>query len=201
MAKKYPQGNQSMKNLNISLVLILFLLILSFQTNAGELANNAKLESEALNIVKKFAGTLKPKLKKAIQTGGLEQAIELCSIEAPKIAANLSEKTGWSVKRVSLKPRNKNNASPDSFEQKILEQFNKRQIKGESLSAISYSEVVDNKFRFMKAQGVEGICLNCHGKSIDQNVKKIINKHYPKDIATGYSLGQIRGAFSLIKNL
>jgi hypothetical protein len=32
-------------------------------------------------------------------------------------------------------------------------------------------------------------------------VKKKIQMHYPHDKATGYSLGQVRGAFSLSKTL
>jgi len=53
----------------------------------------------------------------------------------------------------------------------------------------------------MKAQSVEAICLNCHGKSVAPGVKNIITQLYPEDVAMGYSLGQIRGAFSLVKSL
>ncbi len=190
-----------MKNINISFSLIFILVVFSLQATAGELMSKSELEAEATNIVKTFGGMLKPKLKEAIQTGGLKHAINICSMEAPRIAKNLSEETGWSVKRVSLKPRNNSSAVPDTFERKVLEQFNERQIKGESSSVITFSEIVGNKFRFMKAQGVESVCLNCHGKSIHPDVKKAISKLYPEDAATGYSLGQIRGAFSLVKSL
>ena len=73
-----------------------------------------------------FGGLLKPKLKGAIQSGGLVHAIDVCSVEAPKIAKNLSVKTGWDIKRVSLRARNTTSATPDSFEKKILEQFDER---------------------------------------------------------------------------
>jgi len=161
----------------------------------------SELELEAIHIVKKFAGTLKPLLKGAIQSGGLDRAIEICSNEAPRIAKQLSRETGWTIKRVSLKPRNSKNAIADPFEQKVLEQFNQRQANGELPETIMYSEIVRNRFRFMKAQGVEDICLNCHGKNLSTNVAVALKKHYPDDTATGYSQGQIRGAFSLIKNL
>jgi Protein of unknown function (DUF3365) len=190
-----------MKNINIIFLPVFILYIFSLQAAAGELTSESELKAEAINIVKTFSGILKPKLKGAIQTGGLEHAINICSIEAPKIAKNLSEETGWSVKRVSLKPRNKSSAVPDAFERKILEQFNELQIKGEPSSIIEHSKIVDKKFRYMKAQAIEGICLNCHGNSIHPDAKKMINKHYPEDVATGYSLGQIRGAFSLVKDL
>lgn len=189
-----------MKNTFIYFVLFTLPMFSNF-LRADELQSKLELNVEAQKIVKMFAGTLKPKLKKAIKSGGLEHAINICAIEAPKIAKDLSAKTGWNVKRVSLKPRNKESATPDAFEKKILEQFNERQIKGELPSSISYSEVIDDKFKFMKAQGIQGVCLNCHGKSINTNVKEAIAKHYADDVATGYSLGQIRGAISLTKRL
>jgi len=166
-----------------------------------EQSQNAVLKQEAVNIVKKFAGTLKPLLKGAIQSGGPSHAINICSNEAPRIAKQLSLETGWTIKRVSLKPRNSKNATADTFERKVLEQFNEKQIKGESPETIVYYEKIGNQFRFMKAQGVEDICLNCHGKTLSADVASALKKHYPDDIATGYSKGEVRGAFSLIKKL
>ena len=192
-----------MKRKPCIIVLISFSIISLTALSAihEEHAQDTALETEAVSIVKKFGGTLKPLLKGAIQSGGLSRAINICSNEAPKIAAQLSLETGWTVKRVSLKPRNSKNALADPFEQKILEQFNERQLKGESPETIAYSETIGDQFRFMKAQGVEDICLNCHGKTLSTDVKTALKKNYPDDIATGYSKGQIRGAFSLIKTL
>jgi hypothetical protein len=189
-----------MKNTNIFFS-IFILCIFSLPLKADNLSRESDLRKEAVNIVKTFSGKLKPKLKEAIQTGGLDHAIKICSIEAPKIANVLSGETGWSLRRVSLKPRNKSNALPDAFERKVLNKFNYLQTKGEPSSSLEYSEIVDGKFRYMKAQAVEGVCLGCHGNSIPPEVKKLIYNLYPEDIATGYSLGQIRGAFSLVKDL
>jgi hypothetical protein len=72
--------------------------------------------------------------------------------------------------------------------------FDKRQSNGESAKKMAYSEMVNGEFRFMKAQGVQGVCLSCHSKNIAKNIKSAIDKHYPNDKAIGYSLGQIRGA-------
>ncbi len=156
------------------------------------------LEVQANTIVKQFAGKLKPKLKQAIQSGGFEHAINVCAKEAPAIAKQLSEETGWSVKRVSLKPRNPN-AEPNHFERKVLTAFDARQKLGEPVSQLTYSVKDNEGFHFMKAQPVEAVCLNCHGTNIALNIKQALAKHYPNDIATGYSLGEVRGAFSLMK--
>ncbi|XQW85609.1 Tll0287-like domain-containing protein [Thalassotalea piscium] len=178
----------------------LVLPLFSFSLLANDMYSELELKQEAINIVKKFGGTLKPKLKAGIAAGGFVNAVDVCAVEAPKIASTLSLATGWQVKRVSLKPRNIN-ATPDAFERKALEQFNKLQAEGHSPSELVYSEIIDNQYRFMKAQPVEGLCLGCHGKSVADDVQKIIKEHYPADQAQGYSLGQIRGAFSLVKKL
>jgi hypothetical protein len=44
---------------------------------------------------------------------------------------------------------------------------------------MAYSEMVNGEFRFMKAQGVQGVCLSCHSKNIAKNIKSAIDKHYP----------------------
>jgi hypothetical protein len=159
------------------------------------------LNAEAMAIVKKFAGTLKPQLKAALETGGPVNAIEVCSTQAPDIAKKLSIENGWDIKRVSLKARNSHSAKPDAWEIRVLQDFNERQLTGESAKKMTHSEIIDDEFRFMKAQGVEPLCLACHGEKLSPPVFEALQKHYPDDMATGYSLGQIRGAFSLGKKL
>ena len=159
------------------------------------------LKAEAAGIVKQFGGTLKPELKKALQEGGPAHAISVCSEKAPEIASKLSTDTGWSVKRVSLKERNAESATPDDWERKVLEQFDARQAAGEAAMLMAYSEVVDGQYRFMKAQGVEKVCMNCHAADIKPETEAALKEYYPNDKARGYTMGQVRGAFSLSKPL
>lgn len=173
----------------------------SLNAIAQDTPDKQALKTEAKAIIKQFAGTLKPQLRQAINSGGLVHAINVCSAEAPRIAQRLSEENGWRVKRVSLKARNAGSATPDDFERQVLEQFDARQARGDKVRGLAYSAVVDNRFRFMMAQEVEGVCLNCHGQSIHPDVKDTLNALYPQDLATGYVLGQVRGAFSLVKDL
>jgi len=191
----------AVKHIKLSFLLTSLLAGMSLQVAAGGGESTAKLDAEAVQIVKIFAGTLKPKLKSAIQSGGFVHAIDICSVEAPKIAATLSSETGWDIKRVSLKARNKTSAKPDTLERMVLEQFDARQANGEFASGMMFSDVVGDEYRFMKAQSVQGLCLSCHGDSLQPEVKKAIAERYPEDMATGYSLGKIRGAFSLTKAL
>jgi len=176
------------------------LLLCSLSSYAQQIDTSA-LKAEAITIVKKFGGTLKPQLKKALAQGGVQQAIEVCSVQAPQIAKNLSMSTQWQVKRVSLKARNHQNATPNAWEKSILEEFNQRQQQGETAKKMAKAVVVGDEFRFMKAQGTAPLCLTCHGSELTAETKAALKEYYPQDQATGYSLGQIRGAFSLTKKL
>ena len=159
------------------------------------------LKEEAVTIVKQFAGSLKPQLLEAIESGGPAHAIDICSSQAPEIANKLSQETGWQIRRVSLKPRNSDSAEADDWERKTLLWFEQQQEKQEPPANMIHAEIVESRFRFMKAQPVEALCLNCHGETLVPEVSVAIKQHYPNDQATGYSLGQIRGAISLSKDL
>lgn len=184
----------------IALTLALPVLALTRGLPAADV-DEAQLKQEAIGIVKRFGGSLKPELKKAMQSGGPVNAISVCADRAPSIAQQLREDTGWYVRRVSLKARNAATAIPDAWEKKVLQQFDQRQANGESADKMAFAEVVDGRFRFMKAQGVEGVCLNCHAAEIKPEVAAALKETYPDDQARGYTLGQIRGAFSLAKDL
>ncbi|MEJ2177361.1 MAG: DUF3365 domain-containing protein, partial [Gammaproteobacteria bacterium] len=111
----------------------------------GEI-DQAQLKDEAVGIVKKFGGSLKPQLKQAIQEGGPAHAVSVCAEKAPAIAEQLSNETGWQIKRVSLKPRNQQNAEPDAWEREVLQQFDQRQANGESAAEMAVAEIVDGEF-------------------------------------------------------
>lgn len=189
----------SQKNIFLSIISSTFLLC-SFSPYAQQIDTSA-LKAEAITIVKQFGGTLKPQLKKALAQGGVQKAIKVCSVQAPEIAKNLSMSTQWQVKRVSLKARNHHNATPNAWERSILEEFNQRQQQGETAKKMAKAVVVGDEFRFMKAQGTAPLCLTCHGSDLTTETKAALKEYYPQDQATGYSLGQIRGAFSLTKKL
>ncbi|MFQ5427665.1 MAG: DUF3365 domain-containing protein [Thermodesulfobacteriota bacterium] len=170
----------------------------------GEKAGNHKegaMTDEAMSIVKKFGAMVKPEMQKAMSSGGPVKAISVCSVLAPEIASELGRERGWDIKRVSLRPRNSGTAMPDAWEKKVLQSFDERQREGEDPAKMAYGEVVEGRFRFMKAQGVQPLCLKCHGKSLAPEVGEMLREIYPDDRATGYSLGEVRGAFSLSKGL
>jgi len=159
------------------------------------------LEKQAMALANEFVGLLKPQLKQALAEGGPANAIGVCADIAPGIADSLSGQSGWTVKRVSLKSRNASRAVPDNWEKTVLLDFDRRQAAGENASDIRFGKVVGGQYRYMQAQVVEPVCLVCHGQNLTDEVLQALHEYYPDDWATGYSLGEVRGAISLSRNL
>jgi len=177
-------------------VLLTVLVPLAFASpRTGQLRDSAK------EIVGRFAGQLKPALQQAFREVGAAGAIEVCSTKAPAIATSLSGESGWTVRRVSLKPRNTQTATPNDWARGVLESFEQRREAGEPVAGLVHDDVVDGEYRFMKAQAVEPLCLTCHGTDIAPDVARRLERFYPDDRATGYSLGDVRGAFYPTKSI
>lgn len=166
----------------------------------------AQYQEESRKIIKEFASQLGGEMQKEMQANGPVAAIKVCRNVAPAIASEVSRKNGWNVGRKSLKTRNAALGMPDAWEQKVLADFEKRMEK-ENPANMEFAEVVTEPqgkfYRYMKAIPVQDVCLKCHGtdETIPQNVKDALKAEYPHDKATGYTLGQIRGGFSIKRPL
>ena len=168
----------------------------------------AHADDEALiTEARKVATMLPPKLIVALQDeikkSGPEGAIPVCKDMAPKMAGEISQQTGWKIKRVSLKARNDARAIPDAWEKAALEDFDKRAAAGESPAKLEKGERIGNEYRFVKALPVQPLCLSCHGPAdqLSPAIKAALGQNYPNDRAIGYSEGQIRGVISVRKAL
>ncbi len=171
------------------------------QNESNETASTAELTEQAQMITGQFVSALLPTLQSAMQEGGPVRGIEVCTVEAPRIAADLSAGSGWEVTRVSLRARNHETAIPDEWEARVLSDFDQRQQAGETVEQLNAAEVVNGEFRYMQAQVTGPLCLTCHGTQISGDVQALLDQHYPQDTATGYLAGQVRGAISLRRNL
>ena len=158
--------------------------------------------NQARTLVKQFAGQLQAEVAAGMKAGGPVHTIEVCSVKAPAIAAEITESSGWQVGRTSLKLRNPAN-TPDAWELQVLEQFEARKAAGEPVDKLEFAEVVgsgdDQQYRYMKAIPTGEVCLNCHAAEIKPPVEEKLSQIYPQDQARGFSLGDIRGAFTLSK--
>lgn len=184
-----------------NLLLLGGLLIQPFILNAKEKVSNEDLQ-EARLLIKSFGTDLKHVLKTSMKSGGAIKAIEVCNLESAPIANKNSLSSSWNIGRTSLKVRNENNL-PDAWESKVLELFEKRKAAGEELKSMEYFEAFkeDEKlvYRYMKPIPTAGLCLACHGSTVGDEITNKVNSLYPNDKATGFSLGDIRGAFTLKK--
>lgn len=179
---------------------LVLLLLIAFAASAEVPYDRA---AEAKALTKRFATTLQGELKSAMTNGGPAVAVTVCRDRAPAIAERLSEQSGWSVGRTSLKTRNGALNSPDAWEARILDQFEQRAAAGEPVGPMRYAEVTDvdgiKTYRFMKAIPTATVCLACHGSTVAPEVAEAVDKAYPGDQARGYAIGDVRGAFTLSK--
>ena len=170
---------------------------------AAEQADIEKLKGEAKQIVQGFFKELKGTLVSAMKEKGPAGAVNVCATKAQEITAK-HNRDGWKVGRTALKLRNPKNA-PDAWEKAVLEEFEKKIAEGADPKTLVKAEIVDMNgqkvFRFMKAIPTMKPCLTCHGEKVQPDVLKVIRQHYPQDQATGFKLGQLRGAFTLQKPL
>lgn len=160
----------------------------------------AKRTAGSREVVKNFGGRLVAALQGALKSGGPEAAIQVCKVEAPKIATEEGARTGWQVGRTALKVRNPNNAA-DAFEKRVLESFAARAAKGEPLANMEHTETVTENgkkvFRYMKAIPTGDVCVTCHGTDLAPTLAAKIKSLYPQDQATGFQVGQLRGAITI----
>ena len=156
--------------------------------------------SDSKNATQQLASQLKQKLVSSLQEGGPVEAIGICNTEAITISSVLSEKYDGKVGRTSLKLRNPLN-KPDEWERSVLFEFEDKKQAGEDVTQLETYEIVEDEsgkwFRYMKAIPTGDVCLMCHGEHIAPNVHEKIKSLYPKDLATGYERGELRGAFTI----
>lgn len=166
---------------------------------ATPLQADEALINEARQQTKQLAMQLKATLKKSMKSEGPEAAVAVCNLQAPVIADKLSMEA-WQVGRTSLKWRNEDNA-PDAWEVSIMQDFAKQVKAGADPKTLEASRAADGTFRYMKAIPTGGVCLACHGENIAQPIAAKLDSLYPSDQARGFKLGQLRGAFTLTKQL
>ncbi|MCB1888198.1 MAG: DUF3365 domain-containing protein [Rhodocyclaceae bacterium] len=185
--------------------LTIALISLSIVAHAAELDSLlADTRQEVLPVLPKVAGMM----KQTVESEGVAAAIPVCKEKAPAMMAEKAAALGWKIRRVSLKPRNAERATPDAWEQAQLEIFDRRRAGGEDPKAIEVGEIVEaadggRVFRYMKALPVAPVCVQCHGErnALAPELRQAIEAAYPHDRATGYAPGDLRGALSVTRPL
>lgn len=178
-------------------LILLFLIALVFSCNPISNSEFEEVKKASLAQAEEFQNSLQKELKQAIETSGVEGAIDKCKVSSPLLEKEFSDKYKISLKRVSDLYRNPNH-KPDDWEHKTLEEFQSFLKKGEEPPVISFKE--GNTIRIMKPIVIKNpLCLQCHGESssISPTALDSIKKNYPADKAIGYKMNDLRGAFSI----
>jgi hypothetical protein len=145
---------------------------------------------------------------KAVLEGALKggqpaaAALRVCAGVAQNIARK-HEQEGWRVRRVSEKVRNPAD-TPDPDERDVLKFWAEEKQAGRLGASSEHAEIVTEGgkryFRYMRPIFIAGpVCLQCHGSpdKLGPGVAEALKELYPGDQATGYAVGDLRGAISV----
>ena len=144
---------------------------------------------------------LKQLLSEELKRGGFEGAVKSCSESAQLVTEEYAREKGMEIRRVSLKYRNRKD-QPDEWESARLREWAAAGVPPSEV----FETVTENGkryLRYLKPITMQAMCLSCHGApdKIPAEVAALLNERYPRDKATGYKAGDLRGAFSVTLTL
>lgn len=144
--------------------------------------------------VGELKSTLVKELQTALQSGGPELAIQVCSKRAYEISETMT-KEGFEIGRTSHKIRNPKNA-PRDWVKPYLEKFKGltlEQIKAKNMQMNILVDLSNNKKGYLEPLFTQTMCLQCHGAKLDAKIESKIKSLYPNDQARGFIDGEFRG--------
>jgi hypothetical protein len=184
----------------ITLLFIVLVLLSSCKDKVPQLSSEEVQTYKKIgdNTVQTAFSTLLGQVKGQLKKGGVDEAIPYCKENASSIMKVISKEYHVKIKRTTNKLRNPDN-HPNARESEILNQYLKLsdQMK-EPTTIVERGE--DGKIHYYAPIKIQKKCLLCHGEqgtSLNQVADSIIKKLYPKDMATGYKEGDLRGIWSI----
>jgi len=122
----------------------------------------------------------------------------------PGWGKEISDASRFDFSRTAIGVRNPANA-PDDWERRQMELFSFLADSGQDPETFETSEIVqegnEKIFRWIRPLVMTETCLTCHGEALDSRIKLLLGQEYPLDEASGYSEGQLGGAYSVRKVL
>ncbi len=176
---------------NISLVAVGVLLVSSLS------ANDMTIKQEGVKYIKMLGKELKSNLvaKMKEDPSGLS-AMGFCAGKAEEITKEVNAKLpkGVSVRRTALKTRSEKNV-PDVTDIEVMTKYDEK-AKAKKLDPKDIQVVEkDGVYRVYKPLMIKKACMKCHGDeaTISPEIKAVIKKVYPADMAMGFKEGDFRG--------
>ncbi|KAB2899551.1 MAG: DUF3365 domain-containing protein [Dokdonella sp.] len=166
---------------------------------AAPAAEPAPAQARAQAAAQDLGRQLKAALAQQLERGGTVGAITFCHEEAPLIAARVGAAHGVRIGRVAVTGRLRSPANAaESWQAQGLAGFEARVAAGEPVSALVQVQQQDLPagvaLRLMRGIAVEPMCLACHGKELAADTRAALQRLYPRDAATGFAVGDLRGA-------
>lgn len=176
------------------------LLVATVAAGEPDTATLQQARARADQAISEMQRQLKLELQTALQQGGGVAAIRVCRERAPAIATQLNQSLGVTIRRTSERWRNPANA-PDTFESGVLKQFAAAAAAAPDINQLRFEEVLNGsgapRLHVMQAIALQGPCVMCHGTELSDEIRDSLRLLYPSDHATGFSPGELRGAFSV----
>lgn len=148
----------------------------------------------AQTTAKKLGSALVEKMK----DGGVKEAVPFCNTTALPITEEMANKFNVDIKRTSHLLRNEKN-KPNEEEVLVLNNYSKLFANNKKMKPVVEIDKSGNP-HFYAPILLQKKCLTCHGEiGIDVTKKSdsIIESYYPKDLATGFKEGDLRGIWSI----
>jgi hypothetical protein len=164
-----------------------------FAAASADSAVTNRLEQGRL-VTQRAAGILSSNLLAALARGGPTNALEFCHVQAIALTEG-SGQPGVQVRRVSHRPRNPANRATTN-ELAVLGQFRDRLKPGAGLPPVLVTNATGQVTFYSAIVLNTPLCLQCHGQAgteISAGTQEVLRRLYPKDEATGFKLGELRG--------
>ncbi len=169
------------------LQIVLFVTSLLLSSDAPSPDDAHWLERGA-QVLAPFKKELKAELDAEMKEGAAN-AIDVCSIKAPAIAAASSSET-IIVGRTSHKLRNRDNA-PRPWVRPVIDAY----LEDPTNLTPRVVQIEGGAVGYVEPIVTQPLCLTCHGMSMATGTMQAIADRYPDDEATGFESGEIRGFF------
>ncbi|MDE0535149.1 c-type heme family protein [Tenacibaculum sp. L6] len=172
--------------------------------NSGRKISSTEPDKTPEEIGLEYAMETKKALGKnlmgAIQKQGTLHALQFCNEQAYKLTDSMATNFNATIKRVSDKPRNPNNAA-NKEELEIIEGYKKVVSNNETIKPVT--KQVGSTTQFYYPIITNNMCLQCHGTPKTQIKTETLQELallYPSDKAQGYDVNQVRGIWSISFN-
>lgn len=171
------------------LPVVALVLLLGAGCRGEDRSDLAAGETRAKAALAPFKASLQSALLGALADGGPDRAIDVCATEAPRLA-DAAAKDGLRLGRTASRLRNPENRPPP-WVAPLLDELAKSPAEGAHRTVA----LPGGRAGYVEAIVMKPLCGTCHGESVAPELRSRISSRYPRDEATGFREGDLRGVF------